>query len=392
MNRTFAAVVLGSLLFLGGATMLIVIGSKRAEHRAGEIEWPAELGKLKSVPRRYPAHETNAAALRLIELAKPLGITFDRNDDGLTQLTDYTREEVRRADAVIGEPPAEVSAFLAQHEAALDAVRDHLLASDVVWQFDPAAGFEMKPPHYGAHMRLTRMFVSRALVLAAADDAAAWRVLHAAWQLARSLVSRPEVFTQTIALAMMRQVSATAWKLPLPAPAWLEELHRVNLERNLAAAMQFEAWIMWAHRQSPFPVMRPLARLMVLNYVRHQRDSVAELMRVRDCAFDGKSFDERRLADVPRWNFAGNLWAGRIGALWARVFRFRAEREATTNIIRAAEGLPVSTASQCSDGTWRSAAVHDGYVMVAFSKEIAASMESDVAIPLTRERKSSRST
>jgi hypothetical protein len=385
VNRTVAAVILGGLSLLVGVGVFLVITSNRAHEAAGWAEWPAGLGSLASVPQRYPPHETNEAARRLIELAKPLGISFSRNDRAalLPQLDPYVRAEAARADLTIGALPADLATFLTTHERELDAIRDHLLASQIVWHFDPADGFEAEAPHYLAIVTLSRVFIARSLVRAA--DEGAWNELQAVWRLASSLLPRPEIYTQTVALALLRQISATAWKLPLPAPAWLAEVHAVDLEMRLAAAMQFEAWLMWHYSRAPFAFLRPLGRLMVANYAGRDREAVAGLLRVRTCAFDTKSFAKKLEADLPSWNPMPRYPAINTASFWARIFRYRAEREATANVIRAAAALPL-VQSQCSDGSWRGETLPDGSVRVVFSKEIAPALETDTRVPLTRVR------
>jgi hypothetical protein len=51
---------------------------------------------------------------------------------------------------------------------------------------------------------------------------------------------------------------------------------------------------------------------------------------------------------------------------WRRAFRYRAEREATANALRARAGKAIETGSRCSDGQWS----FDGTTL-RFSREIA---------------------
>ena len=55
-----------------------------------------------------------------------------------------------------------------------------------------------------------------------------------------------------------------------------------------------------------------------------------------------------------------------LSSVWRRAFRYRAEREATANVLRVREGKSIETGSLCSDGGW----MFDGTTL-RFSREIA---------------------
>jgi hypothetical protein len=82
-------------------------------------------------------------------------------------------------------------------------------------------------------MNVARALVATALANARANDATAWQDLHAVCNLARSLAPYPQMMTQTAALSMVRTINAVAWKMPLPAPAWLSELQARDTVRPL---------------------------------------------------------------------------------------------------------------------------------------------------------------
>ena len=69
---------------------------------------------------------------------------------------------------------------------------------------------------------------------------------------------------------------------------------------------------------------------------------------------------------------------GRLDIGWQRAFRYRAEREATANALRARAGLPIVEASHCSDGRW----TFDGKTL-QFAKPIALGERRDTSMPLT---------
>ncbi|HVR39007.1 MAG TPA: hypothetical protein VMU84_07910, partial [Thermoanaerobaculia bacterium] len=110
-----------------------------AEMRAREYAartWPAGLGLVFDVPRRYPPTEINAEAKKLTTLASALDIDFGARRSGKKQpeISDYVQAELARRSAVIEAPPPIVATYLADHDAALAVVRQHLLASTLQWQ------------------------------------------------------------------------------------------------------------------------------------------------------------------------------------------------------------------------------------------------------------------
>jgi hypothetical protein len=68
----------------------------------------------------------------------------------------------------------------------------------------------------------------------------------------------------------------------------------------------------------------------------------------------------------------------RLDLGWQRPFRYRLEREATANALRARGGQPIQEGSHCSDGRWS----FDGK-WLRFSKPIALPERRDTSMPLT---------
>jgi hypothetical protein len=258
-------------------------------------------------------------------------------------------------------------------------VRDHLLqhGGDIGWAVDLDQGFEAPLPNLLAHLQLTRVLVVRAL---ARGDAAAWDDLHAAAELTRSLHARPDLITQLIVLAQARMVNAAAWKLPLPAPQWLAEMHSVDHRRMMMRAHQHDIWLMWRHgptEPSVWLISRPYLRLTTANMALLRRLEAFEIERIAECGFDEKEFDERQRSAIPRWNVIARIGGVDFGGPWARVLRYETEQEAVANALRIRGGASVVERSACSDGTWSFA---NG--RLAFSRELPPPNSSAVQLPL----------
>jgi hypothetical protein len=290
--------------------------------------WPGGMGTLEDVVARFQPVQANAASAKLMTLANAL----PKNE----AVDEFVAREVARGELTIAEPPA---------LADTSAVRDLLLRESIVWERrQEDIGDAQTTERRAVLLTLARALAASALAKARANDPAAWEDLRAISKLARSLDGQPQMMMQTAALSMARTINATAWKLPLPAPAWLSEhLQRDHLQPLLAAYQQ-QAASYWQDGAQIFPT-KTLA-----DSVEHDRLIAEELFSTTRC-------------DVTvRMNKLGTD----LASVWRRAFRYRAEREATANALRIREGAPIDTASRCSDGAWS----FDG-TSLRFSRAIA---------------------
>ena len=305
--------------------------------------WPGEMGSLDAVANRSPALKANEASVKLTAHAKELPEN--------KVVDDFVAREIAHGELTIGEPPSLPD---------VSAIRELLLRESIVWEhrvkFDDTVVAEMR----GVQMRVARALVASALTKARANDVGAWEDLHAAWKLARSLEQQPQMMAQTAALTMARMINAAAWKMPLPAPAWLGELDDRDNVRPLLEAFQYQAaW--YANDGAWFPT-------------KWLADAVD-----RDRGIAEALFKETR-CDV---NTPMNDLGTDLSSVWRRAFRYRAEREATANALRVRAGKSIETGSRCSDGEW----MFDGTTL-RFSREIATPAP-DTPMPLVLQVKQS---
>ena len=298
--------------------------------------WPGGMGSLDTVANRWPSLNANDASVALTTLAKELPQT--------EAVDDFVEREIARGDLTIGDPPSLPD---------VSKIRELLLREPIVWErrveFDDGVVAEMR----GVQMRVARALVASALTKARGRDRAAWEDLHAAWKLARSLEAHPQMMAQTAALTMARMINAVAWKMPLPAPAWLAELQERDNVRPLLEAFQYQA--AWYTKDGAWFPTTGLA------------DSVD-----RDRGIAEALFKETR-CDV---NTPMNDLGTDLSSVWRRAFRARAEREATANALRVRVGQSIETGSRCTDGGW----TFDGTTL-RFSREIATAAP-DTPMPL----------
>ena len=289
--------------------------------------WPGGMGSLDAAADRLAPIRTNESSLKLAALAKALPPS--------EPLDAFVRREVARGELTIGGAPAVPD---------ISPIRDLLLRETMVWAHRVEVGDSDTISMRTVQMTVARALVANALVKARSNDPAAWEDLHAVWKLARSLDGHPQVMAQTAALSMARMINGVAWKMPLPAPAWLGELRDRDNVQPLLAAFQLQTAEYWKDGSTMFPTM------WLAKSVDHDRQIAETLFKLTTC-------DVR----APMNDLGVDLTS-----VWRRAFRYRAEREATANALRVREGKPIETTSRCSDSTWS----YDGTTL-RFSREIA---------------------
>jgi len=288
--------------------------------------WPAGMGKLDASGKADPL-QANAASVKLTALANAL----PKNQ----AIEEYVRREITRGDLTIDAPPALPD---------LSSIRELLLREPIVWKRQEGIGNQETETMRSVQLTVARALVASALAKARTNDASAWEGLHAAWKLARALDSHPQVMTQTAELTTARMINAVAWKMPLPAPAWFAEVQERDAVRPLLESYQFQTASYTKDGEQLFPTKWLAAQ------VDHDREIAEELVKETRC-------------DV---NARANELGVDLTSVWRRAFRYRAEREATANALRARAGKPIETTSRCSDGSW----AFDGTTL-RFSRNIA---------------------
>lgn len=304
--------------------------------------WPDGLGSLAAVPNRYPPQDENEAARKLVTLAG----SMPENP----AVTAYVRQEIARGEVTINEPPTLPD---------LSAIRDLLLREPIVWKRNLPQQHGGLLPRVKMHLTVMRALVASALGRARQHDVAAWDDLHAAWNLTKALDQHPHLILRIVAMSMTRAINAVAWKMPLPVPAWFDEMQRHDLVRPLLETLQFDNWRRW---KEPRFALKPFAER-----IDRERALTGKLARLTEC--------ELHLA--PETGDRSDP-LGRLDIGWQRAFRYRAEREATANALRARAGKSIEKGSRCSDGAWSL----DGKTL-RFAKPIVLPEQRDTSMPLT---------
>jgi hypothetical protein len=386
-STLFLVIGVVSVLHVASATAASPVNSQTVED-----SWPLGLGTLSSVPARYPVQEGSVGAARLKVLSAEIGIDFDVLPRGPAsplnrKIASYVDEQIMRGDDHGEAPPQEIVEFFRSHGRPLDAIRDLLVTSPIAWPVRIDRTTHAPLPNLRAHLALTRLLVARAL------SGSEWEDLRAAWALQAGLRSRPELISQLVSLSSLKIIIAAARKVSPPSPAWFQDVMQIDQRRAILAAMQQQAWYVEQVVESEGDdttsvrdrlqeiVMKPFDQIFAGNTVALLRGVAVDLAGSRECAFDGIAFDRRFRSQMPFWNIVARNSTPNLGAVWQRVARFTAEREATAIVLALKEGRTPRLSSNCSDGSWRLTQDSSGAKHLRFSREISL-QRPQTAIPL----------
>ena len=320
------------------ASVFFSFRNEGAVATSAAVQWPGQMGTLENVGERWPRIEANEASVRLTSL----GDALPKNDKGTE---DFVTHEISIDAITISEPPSLPD---------VAPIRDLLLGEPIHWERYDKIGDSHAIAARALQMTIARALIANALMKARTNSTAAWDDLHAVWTLARSLDDHPQLMAQTAALSMGRMINAVAWKMPLPAPSWFSELQTRDDVRALLDSFQHQTALYWKDGARLFPTK------WLANSIDHDRKIAEDLYTFTGC-------------DV---NTPMNELGTDLTSLWRRAFRYRAEREATTNALRIREGKSIENNSRCSDGGW----TYDGTTL-RFSRDIATGPP-DRAMPL----------
>jgi len=330
-------IVLAAIIVIVAASLLLVFGAKSRNRTVRSREWPMGLGRLDSVPARYPKAGRTPAAKELEQLAA---------------------------------------------KSDVPAMRSLLLSGQpIAWEVDISRGANAPIPNLSMVMKISRSLTANALERAGRGDAGAWDDLRAQRVLSRGFWQRPEFVSAIIATSIDRNVIVAARRMPLPVPAWFDELRTFDHRKAMLTAMQAETWMISSSIKDFFDsrgdgknemeelfdqtVDHVYGELSRAEMTARQRELANQLAKVTGCAL------EVRDPAVPWWNEPAQTLMPNINAAWRRVFRLRAEIELTEHAL----GLRSGPQSQCSDGHWIVAPSS-----VKFSKVIP--LEGPTATPL----------
>ncbi|MCM2317525.1 MAG: hypothetical protein NDJ92_20435, partial [Thermoanaerobaculia bacterium] len=215
------------------------------------------LGSDEEHAAKFPeVRERNEAAQQLEAAALPLGIGMmprsELDESSLDQRRiadfkkasdDWVKAAIETGDDTIPPPPTVVASYLAENRVAIDRVVDLLANGEPpLWTMRTKGPPMTRPiPNLLGQMQLAAVLGAAGFEAElAGDHVNAWRSQQALWTLAKGTLSRPEMISQLIGVALTRRVAGVARKLEGPAPAWFEELESFDFHRAMLDSSRSE--------------------------------------------------------------------------------------------------------------------------------------------------------
>lgn len=296
---------------------------------AEDRRWPAGLGPLKDVPKRYPTHATSAAAHELTRLAAAV-------DAPLEDHSKKPPEALMKAlKAYIETKPSDpiVEDYLMTHSSELRAIREYLLAhaGEIEWATNLRNDAEF--PNLVGQIFLARLFAADALTRR--GDPAAWDDIHAMLLLVRTLSVRWELISQRIATFIALTAALAMRRLPGPVPRWFPEFESLDFRRSVLAAGQADVWVCLQDVKKERNFF--FAGYYSADVINVHRRAAARLMADDRRPFDVDTFSKRADSSLMRLDFA--IWPSTtfyLASAWNRVAEFEASRTETLRILKRA--------------------------------------------------------
>jgi hypothetical protein len=214
------------------AVMVLAIASSlRGQTRDGPTRW------LEDFEKRFPPAGKNAAAEEVERLALALGVDW-RSDSSSpedhpakedleayaqAQFGSWLDAQIRTSDDSIASPPARLKEYFERRDAIVARLTGSLVRDVPDWGFD----IHKKPISSDLTLvaRLSRIVLSAALSEERSErHVEAARLLEASWSLYQSVVSRPELISQLIGIAIAKLHIGVLRKMAEPPFEWLDRM------------------------------------------------------------------------------------------------------------------------------------------------------------------------
>lgn len=374
---------------------------------AAESEWRREFGDPNRALAEFPAHDDNQAALRLVDLARSVGISLARPEgrprpwvespaerDLNRAVAEYVDAELTRTGGEVGPPPATVREFFAARGRELDEIVRFLATSErPSWRVDVSLGPEAPVPNVLPQLRLQRLLVAEALNRAhlGRDIQGTERVFDASWALNASLRDRPDVISQLVAISIARLQVGLARRVPVDPERWRARLSDHDYRASLLRAMEVES--IAALRDLPAG-SSPSERTSRADFLDVKRTFLAAL---RDSPVsDGPLEIPARKADVKSRSLSAGGVMGMLAPTLAgsvrRADRLIVDTELTVKVLEArmlrarlgrwpAE-IPNIEASRVTGERWTYRVDRDGRMAIFFSRELRWESHAGMMLPL----------
>jgi hypothetical protein len=254
----------GCLTTLVGLVAIAILATGWAKHRglraSGEMHsaWVSGPGAIDGrFLEAYPPRSTNEDALRLEDVAAPLGIDLAPREPGeglpeevarpvgfpMAEMRGYIASVAESPDDAVPSPPAAVQEFLDTHRGDLEEAIRSVLASRPGWDLEPARLPYPPTPNLSGHLQLEYALLVLALEREAEGNGSGPEAaLEASWGLNQHLGARPEIGSALTYLRVLHAQAGVLRHMRRPSPRWIERLEAEEPVDRLKVGLRSEAW------------------------------------------------------------------------------------------------------------------------------------------------------
>lgn len=371
---------------------------------AGAGEPPSISDLRVAFEAQFPKSEANGTALELERLSAALGIDLAPraqidpekpdepppvpkdgrarpapNTENRLPLIEFLQRELAVTNERIGRGSPVLEQWMEEHGSEISRIEGVLLGGDEPrWEVDVAAGAMAPTPNFLGLMRLQRLLMTRALFLAREGDGErALQAMEASWRLQGAVLSRPEIISQLIAVAIGRFQAGVLRKIDSPAFGWPERLRGPGGIAGMEAALANQTWYFMHERKDGTPGPYGRAWRGFVDILERQgacawsSDSLGDAWR--EAAEQVESEEERLMSEISAPNqYGGLLRARRVAVdseLTALIIDARIERAAMRR-PRWPGRLLTLNAGVCPEAKWTYRVDRDGTARFAFATRI----------------------
>lgn len=372
---------------------------------AGAGEPPSVSDLRVAFEAQFPKSNANGTALELERLSAALGIDLAPrapvdpekpdepppipkdgrarpapNTENRLPLIEFLQRELAVTNERIGRASPVLEQWMAEHESEISRIEGVLLGGDEPrWEVDVAAGAMSPSPNFLGILRLQRLLMTRALLSARdGDGERALQAMEASWRLQGAVLSRPEVISQLIAVAIGRFQAGVLRKIDAPAFGWSERLRGPGAIAGMEAALANQTWLFTSEGRKDGTrggfgrawrsFIDILERTSACSW---SSDALAEAWQ--EAAEQVETEEERVMSELSAPNLFGALLRARRAAidseLTALIIDARIERAAMRRPRWPGKLLTLNT-GVCPEAKWTYRVDRDGTAHFGFSTRI----------------------
>lgn len=426
-----------ALIVIGLLALWIVGGSLLADQQEKRVDQARE-----QFIQQFSSIDANDSALKLEELSAGLGfgrwlgtnatptrylhLPASQVDKKIPEnlrkdLDQYLDSQFDQPNDDIDAPPETVRQYLSEHAAELEAIRMHVLSSDLPrWELDMSSVGDVLfalPTFLGSANFQKVLAVDILDKTRQGQTQAALKTLEVSWKLNQVWLERPEFIGQLVVIINSRSQASVMRKMQGLPTEWQDRIARFNqydLPQAYLRGLYSEAFYSVSARKYPAiylfhqfalfeaidsssggssdgfsvalpqwlsslfdPLLKPYVRLSAVDHFDRMRQAVLKLPEQDFCTFNPDEFEKQLRQGTVWWSiFPSGGWAGQWHKVGKAVLRFElTQKVLQVKTLAAKQGrlpkqIPGIESSVCRDGKWIYQLTPNGTASISFNKDL----------------------